>query len=191
MYILCDTCSVLMLLRINPEMFIDAKFNCFTTHDVLREINVTPKFRQQYSWKTQFKNKLRALGNSHFENEEFVKIKKTVDIYCNIKLNEKENRFFNLSSVDKKIAACCIMLNYTIATEDKNLKTFLQQEFDIGNVSVLQIINDWIEQSLLTWDDTKQMLMSEWEKDGEAPQSLKEIKRFEKLTKYKYMGSRK
>jgi len=54
---------------------------------------------------------------------------------------------------------------------------------------VLQIINDWIEQGLLFWNDNLQLLMAEWVKDNESPQPKTEILRFTKLTNYKYIGT--
>jgi len=51
MKILCDTSSVLLLIRIAPQMFIDDKFNCFTVREVWEEVFQTQKFRTKYSWR--------------------------------------------------------------------------------------------------------------------------------------------
>lgn len=38
MNILCDTCTILMLIRIAPDMFIDGRYNCVTINEVRDEI---------------------------------------------------------------------------------------------------------------------------------------------------------
>ena len=43
MYILCDTCSVLMLIRVAPDMFCDDRYGCVTIKDVFRELFRTQK----------------------------------------------------------------------------------------------------------------------------------------------------
>ncbi len=66
MNILCDTCSVLMLIRIAPDMFMLDKFNCVTVHEVRKEILQTQKFKSKYPWRTDFKDKIRS--NSSISN---------------------------------------------------------------------------------------------------------------------------
>lgn len=51
MHILCDTCSVLMLIRIAPDMFKDERYECVTVNEVWQELFRTRKF------KTKIKNK--------------------------------------------------------------------------------------------------------------------------------------
>ena len=67
-YFLCDTCSILMLLRINPDMFIEEKFNCYTIPQVVQEITRTPKFKKQYAWKDTFKNRITAISSTQLQN---------------------------------------------------------------------------------------------------------------------------
>jgi hypothetical protein len=45
MYILCDTCSVLMLIRIAPDMFRDDRYGCVTIQEVFQELFRTQKFK--------------------------------------------------------------------------------------------------------------------------------------------------
>jgi len=45
MDILCDTCSILMLIRIAPNMFIDKGFECVTIPDARKELFQTNKER--------------------------------------------------------------------------------------------------------------------------------------------------
>lgn len=58
MNILCDTCSVLMLIRVAPDMFIDARFDCVTIDEVKREIFEKQKFKSKYPWRHQFRDKI-------------------------------------------------------------------------------------------------------------------------------------
>lgn len=48
MYVLCDTCSVLMLIRIAPDMFEDSRYGCVTTQEVIRELFRTQRFKEKY-----------------------------------------------------------------------------------------------------------------------------------------------
>lgn len=92
MYILCDTCSVLMLIRITPDMFRDDRYGCVT------------------------------------------------------------------------------------------------QEFAGKTISPLEIVNNWIKKGIIKWNDDLQSIVEDWDKCNEHPQPKKEIKRFEKLTGFKYCG---
>lgn len=47
----------------------------------------------------------------------------------------------------------------------------------------------WIENGILTWDDKKQQLLSEWKIKKEAPQPKNAITKFKKLNKRDYPGS--
>lgn len=49
MYILCDTCKVLMLIRIAPDMFRDDGYGCVTIQEVFQELFRTQKFKMQYT----------------------------------------------------------------------------------------------------------------------------------------------
>ncbi len=50
MYVLCDTSSVLMLLRIAPDIFVDERFECVTVKVVHDEIVGTTRFKSKYPW---------------------------------------------------------------------------------------------------------------------------------------------
>lgn len=47
MIILCDTSSVVMLLRIAPEMFEDKRYGCVTIKEVYNELFATQKFKSR------------------------------------------------------------------------------------------------------------------------------------------------
>ena len=55
MYILCDTCSVLMLIRIAPDMFCDDRYECVTIQEMIQEMFRTQKFKMRYPWRTKYK----------------------------------------------------------------------------------------------------------------------------------------
>ncbi|NQV19357.1 MAG: hypothetical protein HQ534_12545 [Armatimonadetes bacterium] len=48
MNIICDTCSILMLIRIAPDMFIDSKYGCKTINEVRKEFISTTRFKEKY-----------------------------------------------------------------------------------------------------------------------------------------------
>lgn len=71
MNILCDTCSVLMLIRIAPEMFYDSRFECITIPEVFKELFQTQKFKTSYPWRREYKSKIKAIGTSEIEKGDF------------------------------------------------------------------------------------------------------------------------
>ena len=109
MHILCDTCSVLMLLRIAPDMFLDERYECVIIQEIIQEIFRTQKFKTQYPWRTRYKSKIKALGKSALETSDFsIHMQAIQNLVTTGKINERTKRFFNLSYVDQKIAAFSI-----------------------------------------------------------------------------------
>jgi len=66
MEILCDTCSILMLLRIAPQMFLDDTYQCCTIAEVRNEIFQTQKFKNKYPWREKFKDKIKPFAFSAY-----------------------------------------------------------------------------------------------------------------------------
>ena len=66
MKILCDTCSILMVIRIAPDMLTDKKYGCFTIQEVREEIIRQQKFKDKYPWRLRFKNKIRCIPNVRY-----------------------------------------------------------------------------------------------------------------------------
>ena len=64
MNILCDTCSVLMLIRIAPDMFTDERFDCVTVQEVCEEIFRTQRFKTKYPWRSDYKDKIRPVQST-------------------------------------------------------------------------------------------------------------------------------
>jgi hypothetical protein len=189
MNILCDTCSILMLIRITPEMFCDDRYECVTIQEVIQEIFRTQKFKRRYPWRERYKSKIKALGTSRINEGDFKLCLELVkDIVFAGKINERTGYYFNLSYVDQVMAACSIAHNFRLTTVDDDLADFVKQEFSGDIISPLGIINDWIEKGLVRWNNNLQMIIEDWERCNENPQPKKEIKRFEKITGYKYAG---
>ena len=189
MIVLCDTCSILLLLRIAPDMFIDTRFECITIQDVRNEFFGTSKFKQKYSWRAQFKNKIQTLGTSLYETKEFNYYYRVIEnMIDSFAYTYDKSRNYGLSSVDKRIAACVLANNFKISTSDMDLKDFLYNEFDIQNYSPLKLINLWLKKELIIWTDYHQAIIEDWFNCNEAPQPKKDIREFETLTNYKYIG---
>jgi len=135
MIILCDTSSVLMLLRIAPEMFVDPQYECLTLPEVKKEILRTPKFKDKYSWRVQFKPKLRTIGMTEYDDQDFKLARNTIKTLIDAcTVNNSTGNIFDLSYVDIIIAAYAVTKEYTVTTEDKNLAQFLEQEFKVKNL---------------------------------------------------------
>jgi hypothetical protein len=189
MNILCDTCSVLMLIRIAPDMFVDERFDCVTVQEVCEEIFRTQKFKTKYPWRTSYKDKIRPYGVLRNTGEDFALHLDVVrQIVDSGQTSLKTGRSFGLSSVDKKIAAYVTAYGLDISSTDNSLIDFLEQEFGKENRSPLALLNDWIENGLIQWNDDIQRIIEDWDKNGEPVQPAKDKKNFFKLTGVKYAG---
>jgi hypothetical protein len=189
MYLLCDTCCVLMLIRLVPDMFTDPKFRCVTVAAIRNELVKTQKFKNKYPWRSRYIKHIKTLPISKLEDENFRLVMSTINLlHDSGKINEKTNKFFDLSPADKYLAACTIAHNYVLTTVDRDLLIFLDQEFDQQVQSPLSIINGWLEEQLISWDQNKQDLVEYWGRCHEPAQPENEKKRFSKLTGMKYLG---
>jgi hypothetical protein len=189
MYILCDTCSVLMLIRIAPDMFRDDSYGCVTIQEVFQELFRTQKFKTKYPWRTKYKSKIKALIKSKVETGDFnLYLEAIRNIIVTGKINKRTKRFFSLSYIDQQIAACSIAHGFKLTTVDDDLADFIRQEFSGKTISPLGIVDDWIKKGLIKWDDDLQSILEDWDKCNEHPQPKKEVKRFEKITGFKYTG---
>lgn len=193
MYILCDTCSVLMLIRIAPDMFTDPKFECVTISDVVKEIYRTQKFKNRYPWRKRYKSKIKSLSNSVLKSNDFnLYYSANSKLIENGVINRKTNFYFDLSRVDQKIIACAQANIFRITTGDKDLiEYYLQQCSNNPDeiISPLGMINLWLKKKLIFWDEKSQTILEDWKKCNEASQPTTEIKIFKNLTGYKYLGS--
>jgi len=193
MYTLCDTSSILMLIRIAPDMFIDDRYECCTIRLVREEIFRTQKFKTKYPWRIKFKNKIQCLPTNHVKNDNFDMYFDAVEsLIEHGTINKEKGSEFDLSYVDKAIIACALSNAYKITTGDEDLRTFAKQEFGThfkGWISPLGLINKWIRNNLIQWDDSLHDYVSEWTRDDEHPQPRRQKTAFKKLTGRKYPGS--
>ncbi len=188
MYILCDTCSVLMLIRIAPNMFIDGRYECVTVPEVRKEFVQTQKFKTKYPWRKEFTNRIKALATSELEDENFKLHFLAVKNLNAGGINSRTEKFFDFSHVDQRIAACAVAHNYMLNSTDNDLCDFVAQEFGTKIITPLGIINDWLEKGLIEWDDKLQEIIEDWDRCNEHPQPKTDVKRFIKLTNYEYLG---
>ena len=69
---------------------------------------------------------------------------------------------------------------------------FAKQEFPSifkGDISPLEIINMWLENGLISWDDVKHEYLSEWDRLEEPRQPIEAIGKFQQFTGKIYPGS--
>jgi hypothetical protein len=193
MVILCDTSSILMLLRIAPEMFTDHRYECKTIREVHDEIVQTTKFKTKYPWTREVRDRIRVTVLTEPQKrteQQYHEIIKSLN-YAGT-MNKKTGKIFDLSRVDMKVISHCIALGYSITSGDNDLKEFISQEFeenDNGSLSPLEIIIQWIEKNLIKWDQEKQKVIDDWGEIREHPQPAKAKRRFIELTGNKYTGS--
>lgn len=185
MFVLCDTCVLLMLLRIAPDMLIDGRFNCVAPRHMRDEIFKTQKFKEKYPWRIRFAAKVQTLPESIFEADEYKRSQEVVRLTAS-KVNEKTGKPFGLSHADKVIAACVVAFEHQLSTGDSDLRTYLDQEFGVSNVSPLEIINDWLARELIEWNDERQAVLEDWKRCEEHAQPKKQIKSFEQITRRTY-----
>jgi len=193
MDILCDTSSVMMLIRIVPDMFLDKRYRCYTLNLIRQEIFRNPKFKNKYPWRNDFRTKIQALPGSLTGNAEINRYFEAINLLIrNITINAKTGRPFDLSYVDQVFLACALANGYKISTGDENLALFAIQEFGEefrGNISPLGIINRWIREKLIEWNGELHSCVADWKINNEHPQSPKQIREFRNVTGRRYPGS--
>ncbi|GAB6059287.1 hypothetical protein [Desulfonatronum parangueonense] len=192
MIILCDTCSVLMLIRIAPEMFTDPKYKATTIPGVAKEIIRTQKFKSKYPWRKDYRECIKPSSESRFENQEYKMIFNiTNELLRSGVTNNKNNKLFDLSFVDKQVVSFALAYRHAISTGDQGIVDFATQEFPeyfLGNVHPLDLINEWLTANLIEWDDVKHKILEEWTIVGERPQPEQAKISFQTKTGKDYPG---
>lgn len=182
-----------MLVRIAPDMFLDSKYRCITLNLMRNEIFGTPKFKNKYPWRNDFKAKIQCLPSSVTDNADLNRYFEAISMLIrNITINTKTGRPFDLSYADQKFLACALANGYKISTGDQNLTLFASQEFEDefhGNISPLGIINKWMSEELIEWNDQLHSYVADWKINNEHPQPEKQMRKFRKLTGRSYPGS--
>lgn len=186
MHVLCDTCSVIMLLRIAPDMLIDARFGCVTLNVVYRELRKQPRFKTKYPWLAGCLTKVHGLPQTQVETVEYRQILAVVQALRDSAVNNRTHRHFGLSRADMDVAAAVVAHEYGISTAEHDLEDFLAQEFDVPNSHPLALVNDWLERNLIAWGEAEQRVIEDWIVQNERRPPSLEIQRFEKVTKRQY-----
>jgi hypothetical protein len=192
MIILCDTSSIFLLLRIAPDMFTDPTYDCATLPDIFNETFRTQKFKEKYPWRTNFKSKVKPLPYSRYSNQAFYETHKTIKLLLDTGVIDNETGdLFKLSPEDCAIVSCAIVHDFEISSGDRGLVAFARQEFPAmfkGNLCALEVINRWLVNNAITWDNTKHGVLADWKLKKEAPQPRPAIQQFRKLTRRDYPG---
>lgn len=170
-------------------MFTDGRFDCVTVQEVCEEIFRTQRFKTKYPWRSNYKDRIRPSNILKGIGDDFELhldvVRQLVDAGG---VSSKTGRAFGLSFVDKKIAAYVTAYELEISSTDNSLIDFLEQEFDKKNRSPLAILNGWIKEGLVQWNEDIQRIIEDWDKNGEPVQPVKDKKDFLKLTRVRYMG---
>lgn len=187
MVVLTDTCAVLMLLRIAPDMFRDKAYGCVTIQQVVDEIKKKPLFKQKYPWRSEYLHHIQSVTAGRLKEGSFDEWYRDVCDVAKFTHNTRSRRYYaeDLSPVDKKIAAALLCLNATLCSGDANLIHFVETQLEISNCAPLKLVNDWLEAKLIVWDEQKQAVICEWVQI-ECTQPAKEIQRFKALTHCDY-----
>jgi hypothetical protein len=187
MHILCDTGSILMVIRIAPEMFTDPRYECKTISQVKEEIFTTRKFKDKYPWRDKYKNKIIAMGTTELNTANFQLYLSAINqLINNGKVSQTTGKLFDLSRVDKTVAASALAHNCAITTTDNALIDFMKQEFTTENITPLGLINEWLREGLIAWNTEKQGIIEDWERCRELIQQAEDIQEFERITGYDY-----
>ena len=190
MIIVTDTCSILMLLRLNPAMFRDSCYECCTTQEVFDEIFQTRKFKDKYSWRDTYRGVIKPIPQGNVINATQYK---NVSAAVNISL--QEHSCYNLSREDKSVVILSLLLpdiqpnvsDVAISTTDRALIAFSQEEFDLENIEPLEIVNIWLEKGAFIFDHVTHMpIFEDWIAKGEPFPSPAAKRRFKQLTGYDF-----
>ena len=177
--VLTDTNALILLLRIAPEMFSDKRFGCIMPEYVYDEFIRNAEFKEKFPWRSQYKKYLMSeipIAQAQ-KNIQFIHTLQTISLIVQTKKN------YGLSKKDQEIVSVAIAFNFDFCTEDKNLSRFAQDEFGLKVFSALAMINMWLEDKLIKWNDNLHALLSEW---NGRPQPRSQIRRFHDLTGYDY-----
>ena len=177
--VLTDTCAVIMLLRIAPDMFQSPEYCCVMSYHIYDEFIKKKEFLEKYPWRPLFSKYLKSaiqLGD----------LKRDKGYYGVVNVVKQYQRNYGLSNKDCEIVAIALYKNFDFCSGDENLFTFAKNEFDLNTLSVLELVNDWIEGGLIIWNSQRHAVLNDWIKMKERCQPRKQIERFERLTNWKY-----
>ena len=156
MVVLCDTCSILMLIRLAPEMFSSPQYETITIFGVAQEFIRTQKFKEKYPWRPNYNSKIKPVPASRLESQDYKVVFSIVDnLLRSGVISVNSGRLFDLSVVDKQVISFAIANSCAISTGDQGIVDFATQEFSeefCGNIHPLGLINKWINSGLFVWE---------------------------------------
>jgi hypothetical protein len=174
-------------------MFLQKRYQCCTINEVRSEIFRIQRFKMKYSWRMDYKDKIRCLPNELSANEEVRNYYDAITALIEIgTINRKTGRDFDLSHIDRRILACTLANSFRLTSGDGDLKQFALQEFGKefkGDISPLGMINKWLREGILKWTNERHRYLADWDRDEEHAQPKNQISQFKKLTGRKYPGS--
>ncbi|WP_045214377.1 hypothetical protein [Desulfonatronovibrio magnus] len=181
-----------MLIRIAPKMFSDPEYGAFTIPNVAKEFTGTQKFKSKYPWRSEYRAYVIPATSNAMQDDEYILLLKLVkQMIENGVVNEKTDRLFDLSAVDKEVVSYALSKGHAISTGDQDMIDFAAQEFSDdfkGNLSPLELIVAWLKKNLFEWDDSKHRVLEEWAITNERPQPPKAKSMFKKITGRSYPG---
>ncbi len=182
--ILCDTCVVLMLLRIAPNMFEDDKYNCVTVSSVHREIKQSSRFKKKYPWRDELVKRVKP-GLKEVRYDEY---------RINIEQDKDE---YGLSTSDSIIALTAFENDCRLATHDQDrsnpnrsslggLVKCCEESYGIEVVTALDVLNEWVECGVIEVNSELLEILTDWSDTREVAMPKEAARKFEKITGIKF-----
>ena len=187
MTVVNDTCAILMLVRICPDMFRDDRYGCVMLPEAYREYTRSARFKRQYPWRSEYRGSLRSLPQTKLAEHGYVEVLKYMRASAERELDPSTGKAYadELSMTDVKMAAAAYSLDAELCSGDGPLSRFAEDQWEIGVLSPLALVNRWIEGGLIEWTDERQAVLEDWVRQ-ERPQPRKDIAEFQRLTRRKY-----
>ena len=182
MIVVNDTCAILMLIRICPDMFKDARFGCAMLQEAYIEYTRSARFKKQYSWREKYRRCLKSLPKSDLDKHGYDEVLTCVQAAAKDIVDPSTGKMYadELSPTDLKMVAAAYSLDADLCSGDAALSRYAANDWERQVISPLAIVNRWLSLRLLTWDDDKHRILLDWVR-SERPQPRKDIVEFEQL----------
>ena len=183
MIVVNDTCAILMLIRICPDMFKDVRFDCAMLQEAYNEYTRSARFKKQYPWRTQYRRCLQSLPKSDLDEHGYDKVLNYVQTAAEDIVDPSTGKKYadELSLTDLKMVAASYSLDAELCTGDAALSRYAANDWERQVISPLALVNRWLSLQLLTWDDDKHQILEDWVR-LERSQPRNDIAEFERLT---------
>ena len=187
MIVVNDTCAILMLVRICPNMFQAVRFGCVMLQEAYIEYTRSARFKKQYSWRGKYRRCLKSLSKSYLDGHGYDEVLKCVRAAAEDIIDTETGKKYadELSPTDLKMVAASYSLDADLCSGDAALSRYATNDWERQVISPLALVNRWLSQQLLTWDGDKHRILEDWAR-SERPQPRKDIAEFERLTGRQY-----